>query len=284
MEAAHEVVHGPGRPRPVDAAILPGQAGRVGREGVVLGPLAGSPRRDGADGVEQQVGPHRRQLPLDVGPGLVVANPPRRAREHRTCVHFADEADHGDAGLPFARDHGALYRRCAPVAREERGVHVDDAVAGRGEHVVGQNLPVGDDDAEVGAARREAGREARLARPFRLEQGNAVVEGRRLHGRRPEPLSPSPGAIRPRHRDHHALARRDEALERRHREVRGPEEGDLHHLPARRSLRTRRTICSRRRPCIRSTNSLPSRWSSSCWSTRASSVSPSMVISVPSRS
>ncbi len=40
--------------------------------------------------------------------------------------------------------------RGAPVFRQERGVDVQAAVAGQGEDFLAQDLPVGDDDEQVG--------------------------------------------------------------------------------------------------------------------------------------
>ena len=50
---------------------------------------------------------------------------------------------------------GALDRRRAAPARQQRGVQVEAAVARRVEDRLRQDQPVGDDDRDVGGVRRE---------------------------------------------------------------------------------------------------------------------------------
>ena len=247
----------PRGPGPVDAAVFSREA--RGRTSPGHGPGACSRARPSpmARTVStSSSAPIAEEIAFDVRARLVPGDRPRSAGQHRARVQLADQPDHGDAGLPLAGDDGALYRRRAAIARQERGVHVHDAVPRGREQRVGQDLTVGDDHPDVGSAGRDPGREGRVARPLGLGHGDPVVPGRGLHGRRLKPLAPPAGAVGLRHRQHHPFAGRHQALQRRHRERRGPEEGDLTTCPRAGACAPAARSGRVRRPCIRSTNSV----------------------------
>ena len=65
---------------------------------------------------------------------------------------------HRDAGFAVARHDGALDRRRAPPARQQRGVQVEAPLGRRVENGFRQDQAIGDDDRDVGLV---AGKERR---------------------------------------------------------------------------------------------------------------------------
>ena len=70
------------------------------------------------------------------------------------CVHLHD----GDAGLAVAGEDGALDRRRAAPARQQRGMDVEAAEARRLEHRLRQDQAIGRDHRGIEAERGEARR------------------------------------------------------------------------------------------------------------------------------
>ena len=79
----------------------------------------------------------------------------RGGGEHGARVQLRSDAHDRDAGGGVTGDHGAVHGRGAAVPGQQRGMDVDEAEAGKRQDRVGYQLPVGDDDAEVRAPRRE---------------------------------------------------------------------------------------------------------------------------------
>src|SRR5204863_2691506 len=61
-----------------------------------------------------------------------------------------------------------------------------------------------------------------------LEEVQPLRERHLLHRTLVQLLAPTRGPVRLRHDRHHPVIRREQLLERRHREPRGPEEDDVH--------------------------------------------------------
>ncbi len=128
-------------------------------------------------------------------------------------VHLHD----ADAGLGIAGEHGALDRRRAAPARQQRRVQVDTAHARPVEPLAGQQQPIRDDDHEV---RTLAGR--RLGGPPQrrgLRERQAELERDSLDRRRREAAAPAGRAVGLREHERDASTRRNDGTKRRNREV-----------------------------------------------------------------
>ena len=174
-----------------------------------------------------------------------------------------------DAGLRVAGHERALDRRRAAPARQQRRVDVQPEAA------LEQRLR--DQQRRRRRGRSSSRRELELRRrPLRLEHGmpsrSAATFAGGAASLRPRPRGP----VGPRQQRTRRRAARRAARARRRRTARSRRRASLTASP-------RRTGCGRsvaerlaaRLVVVRSMISTPSRWSSSCWTTRASSSSSS---------
>ena len=91
---------------------------------------------------------------LGQGRGRVVGmNVHPFAEQDRTLVQPFAHLHDLDAGLAVAGHDGALDRRGAAPARQQRGVDVDAAEPRRLENGLGQDQAIGDDDGDIGVIR-----------------------------------------------------------------------------------------------------------------------------------
>ena len=136
--------------------------------------------------------------------GQRVVQARRRARgADRHPLHGEDRAgvqrglhlDDGDPGLPVAREQGALDRRGAAPARQQRGVQVDAAETWRLEDGFGQDQTVGGDHGEIRAQAGERLLLRRVPEGRRRAYREAELDGRLVHRRRPR-LQATPGRPR----------------------------------------------------------------------------------------
>jgi hypothetical protein len=150
--------------------------------------------------------------------------------QDRTGVHARFHLHDRDAGGLVTAQDGPLDRRGAAPAGQDRGVHVEHAEPRDGEDRRWEDVTVGHHDPVVGANRPQLiGELARRA--LRLQHGDALVDGDRLDRRRDEPAARATlRAVGLGHHRAHVEAFLDERAERRHRELRGSEEGDAHQL------------------------------------------------------
>ena len=168
-----------------------------------------------------------------------------------------------------------MDRRRSPPPRQQRRVDVDHAEARCAQHHVGDDPAVGRDDAEVGVERAEGRQEAFVLQPLGLQHRNAALDGELLHATGRQMMATAARTVRLRDHAHDDVPARQQGSQRRHGELGRAEERDAqrrvrHHWPARFILWILRRICWRLMPRSRSTNVVPSRWSISCWSARAS--------------
>ena len=71
-------------------------------------------------------------------------------REDRAGIQFLYHLLHRDAGLRVPREEGMLNGGSASPPRQERTVHVEGGDFWKVQDFLGQDLPEGDDDEEVG--------------------------------------------------------------------------------------------------------------------------------------
>ena len=188
--------------------------------------------------------------------GVELADREGVLRRDRACVELFDRPVDRHARLLVAGEDRALDRRGAAPAREQRRMDVQP------QRLLEQPRrdvePVGTDDHPVD----------RLGelRALRLVHRDAEALGGDLRGRRPGRASPAAPRVRPRQQVRDRLGR-GEPRENIGGERRRAREGDLH----RRTMRGRRTRSASLRcsSSVRSMISTPSRWSSSCCTTRA---------------
>ncbi len=160
-------------------------------------------------------------------------------------------------GLLVAGENRALDRRGPAPARQQRrvDVHPQRLLEQPGRDVE----PVRTDDDPVDRLGQR--------RPLRLVHDDAEPLGGELRGRRRAPSGRGRAARRAASADRRSAATRGEPLEDVGGERRGAREGDLHRRTTRgRRMRSASLRCS---SSVRSMISTPSRWSSSCWTTRA---------------
>ena len=127
MQPADQVVDARRRPAPVDDAVVLGQPMRVGGGAIVLRRLVHSARGESVDRRDEQPRAEPREVALDLVAGLVGTNRARDRRQHRAGVERLDDAHDRDARLALAGDDGAVHRRRAAIAGQQRRVDVDQA-------------------------------------------------------------------------------------------------------------------------------------------------------------
>ena len=157
-----------------------------------------------------------------------------------------------------------MHRRCASEFRQKRRMNVDETEARLREHGVGENLSVRGDDAEIGPEGCQACHELWILEALGLNDRHIGGVRSRFYGTSGDVMAAATRPIGLRDDAHHRMRRREERVERRHRECRRPEKHDAqgaapYHLPARDSFLILRTIRSRLMPRRRSTKSVPSR-------------------------
>ena len=192
----------------------------------------------------------------------------------RLGLHEADrpgveprrEAHDRHPGLLVAGHDRPLDGRRPAPARQQRRMDVEDLEV-RQQRLLDERAEGAHDDdlrARRGHALARLGRVDRL----RLPQLQAEVAGGARHRRRRE-LAPAPGgAVGPGDHQRRAVVALREALQDRGREGRRAEEGGP-QAASRRSRRVRMASLRWSRD-VRSRMRIPSRWSISCWMTRAS--------------
>ena len=113
--------------------------------------------------------------------------------DDRAAVQPGLHLHDGDAAFPVAGLDGPLYGGRAAPARQQRGMDIDAALAGRGEDFRGQQQAIGHHQQQVYIP-QGAGPEC--ARVFRLQQGQAMLQRALLDRALPDPAVAPGGAIR----------------------------------------------------------------------------------------
>mgnify|MGYP000190324083 CR=1 FL=1 len=140
-------------------------------------------RRHRPQGIDDQPRAQPRQRIVQRGRGVVRPDGQARLKQHipgiEALVHLHDR----DAGFHVTRFDGALDRRRTAPARQQRGVDVQAAQAGRHEHPARQDQAIGRDDQHVkprGLQHRARGggilgKLAILAQAARLHDGDTML-------------------------------------------------------------------------------------------------------------
>ena len=298
-ERAHLAVEIARRIAPVEPLVVARQLGRVGDAGGRLGLRRQRP------GCETRRAPSTiRRAPsgcqLVVQHAGVVFWPDRDAllQQHRagieTLVHLHD----GDAGLGVAGQDGALDRRRAAPARQQRGMDVEAAEPRRGQDRRRQDQAVGDDHGRI---ETESGEVRLLCRDLSATPECAPAmprsSGNGVDRRRPRSLAAAGRARRLGVDGSDLVAGIDERAQRRDGEVRRAHEGEaqaghrrssearvghISHHPSRRlkgsrceAAMERQSACSRSRSktpvrfAFRSLRRIMLRLSAEMWSTNS---------------
>ena len=254
--------------RPVDDAVVPGQPmARRWPRASSCGVSCDGARCAMRSSVETSSAAPSRARSRSTS-SLVSSGPigRRTVGQHRPGVERLDDPHDRHAGFALAGDDRAMHRRGAAIAGQQRRVDVDHAEPRRGEHGVGEDLPVGGDDAESASSAASAVEEGRDPSAVSgCSTGRPRCERPRLDRRVGRLLA---AAARP-------IRLRDDADDRDARDASSASSvgtanagvpknttrsgARAHHLPARVSFRILRTMRSRLMPRSRSTNSVPSR-------------------------
>jgi hypothetical protein len=288
IEGADLVVHGDGVAVPAHRRKALAQLGRVDGAEILLRhglQAAGVQFRQSA---AEQLGAGLAQALQELAAGLARADGRGLDGDHRTRVDPLVHAHEGDAGPQIAVHDGVLHGRDPAPARQQAEVHVETAQAGQREQAPAQDVPEGHHHHRVG---RELGH----GRGDPLALGTAAVLGQhgdaesgrgRLDRGGREPAAAPGATVRLRHHQGQLVAVAVQGLEAGHREFGRPHEHELHAASSPRRRRSRRRLVSsqRRHQGSRSMKRTPSRWSSSCWRTRARTPSSRRQRSRPSRS
>ena len=179
-------------------------------------------------------------------------------------IEGLDDPHNRDAGLAVPRDDGTVHGSRTAVARQQRGVHIDEAQRRQCQHVLGQDPAVRGDDAEVGLQAAKLTEKEAVLETGGLQDRQRGRNRARLDRRIGRLLAAPVRPIRLRHDTDDGMRRLQQGVERGNGKRRCAEKDDpdrtpFYHLPARDSLRIRRTITSRLMPRRRSTNNMPSR-------------------------
>ena len=133
--------------------------GGVGRLRVVLRRLRRLSDVDQRQRLDQRERSHLGEAKLQLAVGLVVGNRRADLEDDRAGVERFDHAHDRDARLGVAVANRGLDRRRAAERRQQRRMDVDRAEPRQVDDVGRrQDVPVGDDDGDVGLESREAAR------------------------------------------------------------------------------------------------------------------------------
>ena len=156
VEGAHAPLQLERRTRPVQPRLGLVELGRVGDAdlglGLRRGPQAGAQQ---AQAVLEHFRAQRGETVVQRAAGLVGGDGCFQRQQHRPGVQALLHLHQAHAGALVAGLDGALDRRGAAPARQQRGVHVPAAIGGDGEHRGRQDQPVGHDDEQVRCERSE---------------------------------------------------------------------------------------------------------------------------------
>ena len=139
-----------GRFAPVDGAKLFGQHGRKSGLCAVLGRAGHSSCLHGPEGVAQQARADVRQAVQEALGVFIGFDGCFADLDDIPRVHLRSHIHGGDAGLIQAVEDGPLDRPGAAKLRQNAGVDVDAAQARDVQHLLGQNLSVGNHGDDVG--------------------------------------------------------------------------------------------------------------------------------------
>ncbi len=192
------------RPGPVEAQLRGVELGRVGRLAVL------GHRRPEAltQGGHEQVRPDLDQAGPQLRGGLLGADGRRHPPVDGTGVEALLQGHEAAAGLGVAGQDRPLDGRRAAPARQQAEVDVDEAQ--RGQEVGPDQLPVGDDHAQLGAPGH--GLEDVVGA---VADGEPQLQRRGLHRRRRQRAPPAPALVGLGDDEQHLVARGDQRLQRR---------------------------------------------------------------------
>jgi len=199
MQAANLVMDRLGRQGPVDRTVFPRQAMRVVDRRFVLRRLRNGSGRERVHNRDEERRADPGQVAFDLVAGFIRPDRASCRGQHRPGIQRFHDPHDRDAGFALAVDDGAVHRGRAAIAGQQRRVHVDQAETGRGENRLGEDLPVGHHDAEVGAERGQGRLKARVVHALGLKNGDAGGEGPRLDRRVGRFLTAPARPVLPRH-------------------------------------------------------------------------------------
>ena len=197
---------------PVDGAILLLDQRRVGGLGRVL--LFRRDRIDLRQRFHQQSRAHGRQPFAQFDRGLLRPDFGFAFAQHIASVEPSVDAHDRHAGTRLAAGDGPLDRRCAAIFRQQRSVHVEDAVGRNTDDGLRDDLAIADHHHDVGLVRRQRRHGFGPPYAFGLIYGQGKAQRRLLHGRHCLVLAASAGTIRLRHDAKNLVPGRDYAFQR----------------------------------------------------------------------
>jgi len=201
---------------------------RVGGQAVVLylaTQLAGSQLGHGFD---HGLGAERGQTIMQAAASVLGSDGGGHLEQHGAGVQARFHLHHGDAAAGVAGLDGALDRRRAAPARQQRGVAVDAAQARSIQHHLWQDQAIGDHYHQVRRERGQFGLGGRVAQGLRLVHGDAVLQSQ-LFDRAGHQFLPAAGrAIRLGIDGYDLPARVEQGLQVLGGEFRGAGEDDTH--------------------------------------------------------
>jgi hypothetical protein len=176
---APELVGGPG---PIDAGIVAGDFACVGcvGEGLCLGgELTGG---IGWQGFEEELGADLGEA-IVKGEGVVgIVDGSGALAEDGAGVEAVVEFHDGDTGFWISVEDGPLNGSGTTVLGQERGMDVQEPEWSRVKEVLGQDLAVSHDNADVRVERANGLDEGGIAGPFGLVQGQPELESEGFDG------------------------------------------------------------------------------------------------------
>src|SRR5581483_5944224 len=219
------------RLRPVDVAILFVEDGRQRCLGVVLRLWLNRSRFDACERRQQQLRAASRQSLTQFDRVFLGADGSLLLQQHVTGIETGVDAHGGDAGDALAVRDGPLNGRGAAILRQQRRVHIDDAVLRQIDDRLRNDLPVAHYHHRVGVQLRQLLYYFGAPNSFRLVGLQAEPQRRFFHGGCGHFTAPALRPVRLRVDGEHFMSAGHQALERGHREGRRAHEDQTHCLP-----------------------------------------------------
>ena len=188
-----------GRQIPVNQSVRSLQLGSIRRQIFVLARSRSRSGFDGMDHVHQHIGGQIRENIMHHPAGFLAHQRKRHGLDDIPGVQFANHMHnrHPRGGVSFLNGGGDTGR--ATVPRQDRGMGIDAAQRGHGDHFLGENLSISHHNDKVRLQLRQRLDSLRLSKRFWLQDRNIRILGHHFECRRSHDLMPSDRTIRLRH-------------------------------------------------------------------------------------
>ena len=180
VEGTYQTLQLDGRTTPVEACFILVQLVCVVGQAVVLHLTREGASRQCVDGLNHGLRAQHGKAVMQAAAGVGGGNRRSHLEQHRAGIQSGFHLHYGDAAFTVTRLHGALDRRRAAPARQQRGMAVDAAQTRGVQHHLRQDQSIGHHNHQVRLQRGQFGLCFRRPQGGGLVHRNAVLDGQLL--------------------------------------------------------------------------------------------------------